>query len=85
MASLIKFPSTLRLPGIIYEAIVEASAPPGFKANAFTPPTTDALAGAAAPTFKKDKKIPKKQGEDDEEEIDDSQVGILYRRRRAIR
>ena len=62
--------------GIIYEAIVEASAPPGFKANTFSPPTTaDGLTGAAAPTSEKDKN-PKKQREDDDEEIDDSQVGI---------
>ncbi|KAJ7157316.1 hypothetical protein C8R46DRAFT_1004259 [Mycena filopes] len=50
--------------GIIYEAVVEASAPPSFKADASTP----------APPKKKAKKP--KTDEDDEEEIDESQVGV---------
>ncbi|KAJ7239759.1 hypothetical protein B0H12DRAFT_1204160 [Mycena haematopus] len=54
--------------GIIYEAVVEASAPPGFKASAT----------AAAPTPAPDapKKKAKKPKADDEEEIDESQVGV---------
>ncbi|KAF7340903.1 Histidine--tRNA ligase, mitochondrial [Mycena sanguinolenta] len=55
--------------GIIYEAVVEASAPPGFKASAT----------AAAPTPASDapKKTPKKPKVDgEEEEIDESQVGV---------
>jgi histidyl-tRNA synthetase len=55
--------------GLIYEAIVEASAPPGFKAaeNLGSVPPTD----AAAP-----KKKVKKAGPDEDEEIDESQVGV---------
>jgi histidyl-tRNA synthetase len=60
--------------GIIYEAIVEASAPPGFK-------QADALASISEgtdPTPKPDtKKKPKKKvDEEGEEEIDESQVGV---------
>ncbi|KAF9554776.1 histidyl-tRNA synthetase [Agrocybe pediades] len=66
--------------GIIYEAIVEASAPPGFKdANALAaapssnePPSTPAPAAA-----KSSKKKSKTTNADDEEkEIDESQVGV---------
>ncbi|EMD42286.1 hypothetical protein CERSUDRAFT_110813 [Gelatoporia subvermispora B] len=65
--------------GIIYEAIVEASAPPGFKsANAFasssSTPSTGNSAAAPAPSKKKAKKAAEKDG--DEEEIDESQVGV---------
>ena len=55
--------------GLIYEAIVEASAPPGLKAAEnldLAPPTS-----AAAP-----KKKNKKTGPDEDEEIDESQVGV---------
>ncbi|TFK39360.1 histidyl-tRNA synthetase [Crucibulum laeve] len=71
--------------GIIYEAIVEASAPPGFKiANAFaststsqSTPDSSAPAAPSAPAPPKDKKKPKKPtGVDEEEEIDESQVGV---------
>ena len=60
--------------GIIYEAIVEASAPSGFK-------QADALASVSEgtePTPKPDtKKKPKKKvDEEGEEEIDESQVGV---------
>jgi len=57
--------------GIIYEAIVEASAPPGFK-------QADALASTSTPEVKPDsKKKPKnKVDEEGEEEIDESQVGV---------
>jgi histidyl-tRNA synthetase len=61
--------------GIIYEAVVEASAPPGFK-------QADALASTStsegpAPTSKTDSKKPKKKvDEEGEEEIDESQVGV---------
>ena len=57
--------------GIIYEAITEASAPPGFK-------TADALASApetaAAPAPKKKAKRPAADGE--EEEVDADSVGV---------
>ncbi|KAJ7083367.1 hypothetical protein B0H15DRAFT_850754 [Mycena belliarum] len=55
--------------GIIYEAVVEASAPPGFKASATV--TADAPASAAPP-----KKKPKAKTVDEEEEVDESQVGV---------
>jgi len=48
--------------GIIYEAVVEASAPPAFQANA------SAIADGA--------KKPKKVGPDGEEEVDESTVGV---------
>ncbi|KAJ7842254.1 hypothetical protein B0H14DRAFT_2512003 [Mycena olivaceomarginata] len=57
--------------GIIYEAVVEASAPPGFKASA----TAAAPAPDAPPKKKAAKKQPKADGEE-EEEIDESQVGV---------
>ncbi|GLB41153.1 putative histidyl-tRNA synthetase [Lyophyllum shimeji] len=58
--------------GIIYEAIVEASAPPGFG-------TADALApsgGAAAPAPAPKKAKKPKAAEGEEEEVDESQVGV---------
>ncbi|KAF5381598.1 hypothetical protein D9615_005532 [Tricholomella constricta] len=58
--------------GIIYEAIVEASAPPGFtEANALA--AADGTA-APAPAPKKSKKPKAADGE--EEEVDESQVGV---------
>ena len=57
--------------GIIYEAIVEASAPPGFKTNVDASAeaiTTDTPVGTSAP-------VSKERAEDDEE-VDESQVGI---------
>ncbi|KAJ3715158.1 hypothetical protein C8R42DRAFT_590559 [Lentinula raphanica] len=57
--------------GIIYEAIVEASAPPGFKAN----PPVDPSSAPVAPPKKKTKKVKNEIGEE-EEEIDESQVGV---------
>lgn len=62
--------------GIIYEATVEASAPPGFKqADALVFPSTSE---GADPTPKPDskKKAKKKVDEEGEEEIDESQVGV---------
>ncbi|KIM31972.1 hypothetical protein M408DRAFT_327352 [Serendipita vermifera MAFF 305830] len=56
--------------GIIFEAIVEASAPPGFTVNPSVPPD------AAPAPAQKPKKPKKKTGEDEEEEIDESQVGV---------
>jgi histidyl-tRNA synthetase len=53
--------------GIIYEAITEASAPPGFKADA-----TTADAAPAAPK----KKAKKSAADGEEEEIDESTVGV---------
>jgi histidyl-tRNA synthetase len=73
--------------GIIYEAIVEGSAPPGFTpANAFAStstsssiPTATATAPppvpASAPESKK-KPSKKKANDEDEDEIDESQVGV---------
>lgn len=60
--------------GLIYEAIVEASAPPGLKAaeSLDAAPPTSASAAAAAPK----KKSKKAAGPDEEEEIDESQVGV---------
>lgn len=61
--------------GIIYEAIVEASAPPGFK-------QTDALASSSTSESTdlkpkpESKKKSKKDDEEGEEEIDESQVGV---------
>ncbi|KAI5121828.1 hypothetical protein M0805_003262 [Coniferiporia weirii] len=55
--------------GIIYEAIVAASAPPGFKADA----TADAP--EALPKSKK-KPAKKNKGAEEEEEIDESTVGV---------
>ncbi|KAF8899320.1 hypothetical protein BD779DRAFT_1488190 [Infundibulicybe gibba] len=68
--------------GIIYEAIVEASAPPGFvSTNVFISPPADAENTAPTPTPvvlpKPKKKVPKKTGgAEEEEEIDESQVGV---------
>lgn len=64
--------------GLIYEAITEASAPPGFKAaNAFADASNDpAPAPAPAPETKKDKKRKPANGEEEEEEIDESKVGV---------
>ncbi|KAH7911615.1 hypothetical protein BJ138DRAFT_1113052 [Hygrophoropsis aurantiaca] len=57
--------------GIIYEAIVEASAPPGFTTN----PAVSAESAAPAPKKKSSKKTKTEDGED-EDEIDESQVGV---------
>ncbi|KAL5535853.1 HTS1 [Sanghuangporus sanghuang] len=54
--------------GIIYEAIVAASAPPGFKADATAEPTE-----APKPQKKSAKKT---KGQDEEDEIDESTVGV---------
>lgn len=60
--------------GIIYEAIVEASAPPGFKqADALAPTST--LEGTDQKPDSK-KKPKKKVDEEGEEEVDESQVGV---------
>lgn len=53
--------------GLIYEAIVEASAPPGLNAAVDPAPPTP-----AAPPKKKTKKL----SPDEDEEIDESQVGV---------
>ena len=52
--------------GIIYEAVTEASAPPGFSAN------TNASTSAPAPK----KKGKKPATADEEEEVDESSVGV---------
>ncbi|KAI0800493.1 histidyl-tRNA synthetase [Fomes fomentarius] len=71
--------------GIIYEAIVEASAPPGFKAaNAFASSSTSPSGASDVPPPAQQpqpkKKSAKKEkaaaGADEEEEIDESQVGV---------
>lgn len=60
--------------GIIYEAVTEASAPPGFNAaNAFASGNTSTPAPAPVPA---PKKKAKKASEDEEEEVDESQVGV---------
>ncbi|KAF9523078.1 histidyl-tRNA synthetase [Crepidotus variabilis] len=64
--------------GIIYEAIVEASAPPGFKdANAVAEPPAEAQPHlpVTAPA-KRDKKAKSKAAEIDEEEVDDNSIGV---------
>lgn len=61
--------------GIIYEAIVAASAPPGFSPNgpASTPSEPSPAPAPAAPK----KKAKKPKAEDaEEEEVDESQVGV---------
>jgi histidyl-tRNA synthetase len=61
--------------GIIYEAIVAASAPPGFSTLPTvspTEPTTSAAPRAPPPAPKKKAKKPA----EDDEEVDDSQVGV---------
>jgi histidyl-tRNA synthetase len=66
--------------GIIYEAIVEASAPPGFKAaDAVASSSNPATTTTAAPAPKKKpppKKVSASAAADEEEEIDESQVGV---------
>ncbi|KAH9486033.1 Histidine--tRNA ligase, mitochondrial [Psilocybe cubensis] len=63
--------------GIIYEAIVEASAPPGFKdANALAAPPSDAAPPTPAPAPKKKSKSAATAADDEEKEIDESQVGV---------
>lgn len=52
--------------------VVEASAPPGFKANASAP---DGTVDAVLPPLKKPAKKPK-AAEGEEEEVDESQVGV---------
>lgn len=59
--------------GIIYEAIVEASAPPGFTANPAVPPTSPTTPAAKPKKEKKKKPVP---GAEEEDEIDESQVGV---------
>ncbi|KAA1467858.1 histidine-tRNA ligase [Dentipellis sp. KUC8613] len=58
--------------GIIYEAIVEASAPPGFK-QASTLAATDAPSTTPPPKKKATKKA---TGAEEDEEVDESQVGV---------
>ena len=68
--------------GIIYEAVTEASAPPGFKAaNTFAssdaqPSTSNISPPAPTPAPKKKSKKPATAGEEEEEEIDESKVGV---------
>jgi len=66
--------------GIIYEAIVEASAPPGFKsANAFASSSTQpsiSSTQAASPVPAPKKKFKKPANGDEEEEVDEDSVGV---------
>ncbi|EGN93674.1 hypothetical protein SERLA73DRAFT_115689, partial [Serpula lacrymans var. lacrymans S7.3] len=68
--------------GIIYEAIVEASAPPGFAAanalaSSSAPVTTESSATSTPPPpKKKSSKKPKPENGEEEEEVDESQVGV---------
>src|SRR6201999_1433393 len=61
--------------GIIYEAIVEASAPPGFK-QTDTLVSTSTENSDPTPPKPDPKKAKKKVDEEGEEEIDESQVGV---------
>lgn len=62
--------------GIIYEATVAASAPPGFTPNgpSSTPPETSSIPVPAVP--KKKAKKAKAEEADEEEELDENQVGV---------
>lgn len=70
--------------GIIYEATVEASAPPWLKAAQATAavqtsnlePDTLTLNEPVSLPIKKDKKPKKKADADEEDDVDDSQVGV---------
>ena len=63
--------------GIIYEAIVEASAPPNFKQADALASTSTPEGADPTPAPKPDpKKAKKKVDEEGEEEIDESQVGV---------
>jgi len=63
--------------GIIYEAIVEASAPPGFKsANAFASSSTFSTTDTSAAPAPSKKKAKKPSADEEEEEIDESSVGV---------
>lgn len=61
--------------GIIYEAVVAASAPPGFSTLPAVPPTEPSTSAAPAAPPLAPKKKAKKAAEDDEE-VDESQVGV---------
>jgi histidyl-tRNA synthetase len=58
--------------GIIYEAIVEASAPPGFKPNPPVPPPS----ASTAPPPKAKPSLKPQADEDGEPEVDESTVGV---------
>ncbi|KAK7063623.1 mitochondrial histidine--tRNA ligase [Favolaschia claudopus] len=62
--------------GVIYEAVVEASAPPGFAASATATSTSTPAAPASDAAKKKSKKPKTDNADNDEEEIDESQVGV---------
>lgn len=60
--------------GVIYEAVCEASAPPGFTVN---PPVADS-SSTTKPANPKPPKAPKKtpKDKDQEEELDETQIGV---------
>jgi histidyl-tRNA synthetase len=63
--------------GIIYEAIVAASAPPNFDAaNAFAASSATAAESTPTPTPAKAKKANKGGAGDEEEEVDEASVGV---------
>ena len=63
--------------GIIYEAIVEASAPPGFNsANAFADAPDAPTPKSPAPSKKKPAKKAQTGQDEEDEEIDESTVGV---------
>lgn len=64
--------------GIIYEAVTEASAPPGFNAaNAFAASSSQpSTANTEPPAAHKRKAKKSHNEEDEEEEVDESQVGV---------
>lgn len=61
--------------GIIYEATVAASAPPGFSANGPVSTPSETSPTPAPPASKKKAKKPKVE-DAEEEEVDESQVGV---------
>ncbi|KAI9569547.1 hypothetical protein HD554DRAFT_2091947, partial [Boletus coccyginus] len=62
--------------GIIYEATVAASAPPGFTPNGPAPTPSETSPTPAPAASKKKTKKPKAEDAEEEEEVDESQVGV---------
>lgn len=62
--------------GIIYEATVAASAPPGFTPSGPSSTSPETLSTPAPAASKKKAKKPKAEDADEDEEVDESQVGV---------
>ncbi|GAB1526714.1 Cytoplasmic and mitochondrial histidine tRNA synthetase [Rhizoctonia solani] len=62
--------------GLIYEAVVEGSAPPAASNTSALPSTSASTPTTAKPAPKSKPKKSKPKNEDDEEDIDESQVGV---------